>query len=179
MLISNETENKLNLLIQRFFQHNRTWDRFIGYATVEWSLDNFGKVFHHGLAHLYPLLADKVSDILLRYDVAPEYLETKSDVRTYDTLESFFKINLDEHKQTYELIKETINVASINGDLNVETDLKHLLRIFNHFMEQALLLEDKAKIYGVGQEAMFDAFANQFYILQNENDYLVGDKENY
>lgn len=179
MLISSETENKLNLLIQRFFQHNRTWDRFLGYATVEWSLDTFSGVFHHGLAHLYPLLADKVSDILLRYDVAPEYYETKSDTRTYDTLESFFKINLDEHKQTYELIKEAINTANINGDLNVETDLKHLLRIFNHFMEQALLLEDKATIYGDNQKAMFDAFSNQFYILKNEYDYLVNDKNEY
>ena len=173
MLISEETIEKINLLIQAMFNHNRTLDRFLGYADAEWSFVNFNKVFHKGYAHLMPLLADEFSDILLRYNIAPKYYETKKDVRTYTTMLDFFNTNLNEHIETYELIKDAINTATVNGDLNVEADLKSLLRQFNHFMEQAILLRDKAEIYK-DNLAMFDGFAEQFYVLEEEKEKLNG-----
>lgn len=85
----------------------------------------------------------------------------------------FFNVNLNEHIETYELIKSAIDTATINGDLNVESDLKRLLRIWNKFMSQAILLRDKAEIYK-DNLAMFDGFAEQFYILQDEYNLLNG-----
>lgn len=166
MLISTETEEKINLLIQAMFNHNRTWDRFLGIASVNFVLDNFSKIFHSGLAHIYPIIADKFSDILLRYNIAPKYYETRRDVRDYANILDFFEINLEEHEKTYDLIKDAINTAVVNGDLNVEADLKQILRIWNKFMEQAILLRDKAKIYK-DNIALFDGFAEQFYILKD------------
>lgn len=128
----------------------------------------------NGLAHIFLKLADKFSDILLRYNIAPKYYETRSDTRTYGTMLEFFETNLDEHTKAYEMIKDAINTATINGDLNAETDLKKLLRIWNHFMEQAIVLRDKAQVYGENNKAMFDGFADQFYVLQNEYDLLTG-----
>lgn len=177
MLISEETQEKLNLLIQRMFQHNRTWDNFLGFSNVEWAFNHFNEVFHPGLAHLYPLLADVVSDILLRYNIVPKYYTTERDTRTYGSMIEFFNTNINEHKETYELIKDGINTATVNGDLNVEADLKVLLREFNHFMEQSITLRDKAQIYGENQKAMFDAFADQFYVLEKENERLTGENE--
>jgi hypothetical protein len=175
MLISDETQEKLNLLIQRFFQHNRSWDNFLGYSNVEWAFNHFNEVFHHGLAHLYPLLADVVADIELRYNIVPKYYETKRDTRVYGSMLEFFNININEHTETYELIKSAIDTATVNGDLNVEADLKALLRRFNHFMEQAITLRDKAQIYGEDHKALFDGFADQFYVLQQEYDDLTDD----
>ena len=166
MLISTETEEKINLLIQAMFNHNRTWDRFLGVASVNFVLDNFVRIFHGGLAHKYPLFADEFSDILLRYNIAPKYYETKRDIRDYANMLDFFETNLKEHEETYNLIKEAINTAVVNGDLNVEADLKQLLRIWNKFMEQAILLRDKAEVYK-DNVALFDGFAEQFYILQD------------
>lgn len=177
MLISEETQEKLNLLIQRFFQHNRSWDNFLGYSNVEWAFNHFNEIFHHGLAHLYPLLADVVADIELRYNIVPKYFETKRDTRTYATMLEFFNININEHTETYELIKSAIDTAIVNGDLNVEADLKALLREFNHFIEQAITLRDKAQIYGENNKAMFDGFADQFYVLDAENKRLNGESE--
>lgn len=177
MLISEETQEKLNLLIQRMFTHNRTWDRFLGFADVEWALNNFNKIFHHGLAHLYPLLADLIADILLRYNIAPKYYQTPKDVREYASLLDFFNTNINEHVETYELLKDAINTATVNGDLNVEADLKRFLRIWNKFMEQSIVLRDKAQIYGEDNKAMFDGFADQFYTLEAENDLLNGNDE--
>lgn len=120
-----------------------------------------------------PLLADQFADILLRYNIAPKYYETKRDVREYNSMIDFFNVNLNEHIETYELIKSAIDTATINGDLNVESDLKRLLRIWNKFMSQAILLRDKAEIYK-DNLAMFDGFAEQFYILQDEYNLLNG-----
>lgn len=168
MLISDTTIENINLIIQAMFNHNRSWDRALGVLGVDFAFDNFVKVFHTGLAHLYPLVADNFSDILLRYNIAPKYYETKSDTRTYVTMLDFFQTNLEEHEATYELIKKSIKEALDNGDYNVEADLKHLLRMWNRFIAQAILLRDKAQVYGEDNKAMFDGFADQFYILQNE-----------
>lgn len=168
MFISQETQNKLNLLIQKMFQLNRTWDNFLGYSNVKWAFNNFNKIFHTGLAHLYPLLADKIADIELRYNIVPKYYETKKDVREYESMIDFFNININEHMEAYELIKSSIDTATVNGDLNVETDLKTFLRTFNHFMEQAILLKDKAEVFGEDNKALFDSYAEQFYVLEED-----------
>ena len=175
MLISDTTIENINLIIQAMFNHNRTLDRFLGYSDAEWAFTHFNSVYHQGYAHLMPLVADKFSDILLRYNIAPKYYETKSDTRTYNTMLDFFQTNLEEHEATYELIKKSIKEALDNGDYNVEADLKHLLRMWNKFMAQAILLRDKAQVYGENNKAMFDGFADQFYILQNEYKELTGE----
>ena len=125
-----------------------------------------------------PLLADQISDILLRYNIPQKYYKTKRDTREYGSMLEFFNVNLNEHIQTYELLKEAINTATVNGDLNVESDLKKILRMWNKFMSQAILLRDKAEVYK-DNLAMFDGFCDQFYILQEEYDFLTGktDKE--
>ena len=172
MLISEATEEKVNLLIQAMFNHNRSWDRFMAVAQVDWAMDNFTKVFHDGLAHIYLGLVDLLGDILLRYNIAPKYYETKRDTRTYSGMLDFFETNLNEHIETYELIKSAIQTAVDNGDFNVEADLKQFLRIWNKFMNQAILLRDKAQVYGEENKAMFDGFCEQFYILQDEYELL-------
>ena len=178
MLISDTTIENINLIIQAMFNHNRTLDRFLGYSDAEWAFTHFNSVYYQGYAHLMPLVADKFSDILLRYNIAPKYYETKSDTRTYTTMLDFFQTNLEEHEATYELIKKSIKEALDNGDYNVEADLKHLLRMWNKFMAQAILLRDKAQVYGENNKAMFDGFADQFYILQNEYKELTGEDYN-
>ena len=120
-----------------------------------------------------PLLADQISDVLLRYNIPPKYYETKRDTREYGSMLEFFNVNLNEHIQTYELLKEAINTATVNGYLNVESDLKKILRMWNKFMSQAILLRDKAEVYK-DNLAMFDGLCDQFYILQEEYDFLTG-----
>ena len=97
----------------------------------------------------------------------------KPSFEVLEMFADFFNVNLNEHIETYELIKSAIDTATINGDLNVESDLKRLLRIWNKFMSQAILLRDKAEIYK-DNLAMFDGFAEQFYILQDEYNLLNG-----
>ena len=44
-------------------------------------------------------------------------------------------------------------------------------------MSQAILLRDKAQVYGEDNKAMFDGFCEQFYILKEEYDLLNGIEE--
>lgn len=172
MFVSQNTINNVNELIKRFFQHNRTWDNFLGFANVEWALSNFSGVFHHGLAHLYPLLADVCSDMLLDFNIVPKYGTTEADFRTYEDIEDFFLANLEEHKATYELLCKTTKEATENGDLNIAKEVDGLLRMFNKFIAQAILLKDKAEAYGDNLWA-FDAYAQQFYILEDIKEELT------
>ena len=172
MFITDTTVNNVNELIKRFFQHNRTWDNFLGFSNVEWALHNFNGVFHHGLAHLYPLLADICSDMLLDFNVVPQYGTTDADLRKYDNIEDFFLANLEEHKLTYELLCKAIKEANNVNDINIAKELDHLLRIFNKFIAQSILLKDKAEVYGDNLWA-FDAYAQQFYILDEVKEELT------
>lgn len=164
MLVAENTINNVNELIKRFFQHNRTWDNFLGFGNVEWALHNFNNVFHNGLAHLYPLLADVCSDMLLEFNIAPKYGTTEADFREYNDPEDFFLVNVEEHKETYRLLVKTRKEALDSGDVNIAEEINKLIRMFNKFIEQALLLKDKAEVYGDNLWA-FDADAEKFYIL--------------
>lgn len=161
-------------LSQASFQLNRTWDNFLGYSNVMWAFSHFSSIYHHGLAHLYPLVADLFNDILLRYNEVPHYLETRADLRTYESMIEFFETNLAEHEEFYSMLSDAIDIADENGDKNVAKDLGHLQRMWNRFMEQAMLLRDKAQIYGEGNKWSFDAFSDQFYTLKDIADELTG-----
>ena len=174
MLLSQPTKDALYKLSQKFFQMNRTWDNLLGYAGVKWAFSKFSSVFHGGYAHLFPLLADRVNEILLRYNEVPRYLVTLEDTRTYDTMLDMFETNLDEHEEAYEMLKEAIDIADANGDKNAAKELDALLRIFNRFMETAILLRDKAQVYGEANRWAFDAFSDQFYVITDVYDELTG-----
>lgn len=167
MLINEETIEVLNKLIQKMFQHNRTLDNFLGFSNVAWSWSNFSTYFHKPYAHVFPLFADYVADIELRYNVVPKYYETLRDTRQFSSMEDFFSENLREHKETYDLIKNGISIATLNGDLNVETDLKYLLRLWNDMMAQAILLLDKSKSCGESNKFLFDSFSEQYYTIES------------
>ena len=55
-------------------------------AQVDWAMDSFVETFHGGLAHLYPLLADNIGDILLRYNISMNILK-KSIISLLSTIQ--------------------------------------------------------------------------------------------
>lgn len=162
--ISLATIEMLNRLVQRMFLHNRILDRGLSVLNVEFVMHNFESIYHSGMAHKYPLLADSISSILTDYNITTKYYDTPSDESGYTTPLDFFDKNLELHSSTYSLIKEAIDTSVENGDINVESELKNFMRTFNKYIAQSILLKDKAKSFG-NNYALFDAFAEQFYIL--------------
>lgn len=164
-MISNETIECLNELIQQGFILNRLWDRALSVLSVDFAMNKFAKIFHEGLAHRFPVdWSDYFSDILAQYNVKAAYYATPTDVSEYASPLEFFNKNLEYHTKTYELLKKSINVAVLNGDINVEKALNHFVLVFNHYMEQALLLKDKAVACG-GNWFFFDDMCDDFFLF--------------
>lgn len=167
MLISNETNKMLNLLIQQGFILNRIWDRGLSVLNVKFAMNNFEKIFHVGLAHKFPVdWSDTISEIQSKYNIVTEYLETYKDISDYNEPIDFFEKNLQAHQETYNIICDAIKIANVNGDFNVEAELKNFMIIFNQYMNQAILLKDKSQSFK-DDYAMFDSMADKFYLFGN------------
>lgn len=164
MLINEETKESLELVIQAMFQHNRMWDRALSDLNINWGMNKFEKVFHDGLAHKYPLLADNVSDILTENGLTTKYLETLEDNTSYVSPLEFFESNVASHEDTYRLIQNSIDIATKNRDYNVVAKMLTFLSKFNKYIDQACLLYDKSLICK-SDYLRFDSLSEDFYII--------------
>ena len=162
--ISEKTKQKIYELVTAQFQLNRYFDRAMSVLDTKFALNNFVSLAHPKLAHIYPLVADEYADILIRWNYPVVYDTTFRDATDYSNPMEFFDGQLERHLLIYELIRESIKVASGNDDYNVEADLKHLLRKWNRFVGQSYLLRDKAVSVN-GNWAMFDGFAEKYVNL--------------
>lgn len=165
MLISENTNRLLNLLVQKGFILNRLWDRGLSVLNIDFAMNNFEKIFHTGLAHKFPVeWSDRFSEIQSKYNIMTEYLETPTDISLYKTPLEFFEKNLVYHESVLQLLKDTIRVANESGDFNVSGELMDFMEDFNNYMNQAILLVDKAKLIG-NDYAKFDDMADKFYLF--------------
>lgn len=154
MLISKQTSDALDVLLGAFFDLNRTTDRMVSVMQNKFSMPKASSVIHHHIAHLYPLLADKCSEIKDRYNMTSVYPETHRDARDYENMKDMFETLLKENVNVYELIKLTYKVAEENGDFNVGADLIDIMRLFSEVVGQIYTLRDK----GVELVDKFDQF---------------------
>ena len=68
MLISQETSKALDLLYNKFFDLNSLFDNAVSYMLNVWCMPNASETIHINLAHTFPLMADKISEIKDNYD---------------------------------------------------------------------------------------------------------------
>lgn len=162
--ISTQTSESLDVLLGAFFDLNRTTDRMVSVMKNKFAMGNASDIIHHNIAHLYPLLGDKVSEIKDRYNEESVYPETHKDNRTYQNLKEMFDVLLKENLHLYELIKLTYKVAQENFDLNAMADLIELTRLFNGLMGQIYTLRDKGNEL-VDQFDKFDAHIHIYGIV--------------
>ena len=87
MMLSERTSEALDILVGQYFQLNRTFDRCVSWMEVKFAMPNAANIIHHKLAHLWPLMADSVSDFKHQWNITTYYPETHGDKREYDNLE--------------------------------------------------------------------------------------------
>lgn len=91
LLISEETNEMLDKLVQQGFILNRIWDRGLSVLNVKYAMNNFEKIFHEGFAHLFPIAwSDTISNIQSMYNVTTKYLPTPLDDSDYNSPREFF-----------------------------------------------------------------------------------------
>lgn len=144
MLISNETSEALDVLVGKMFDLNRSFDRAVSWMQNVFSMPQAADIIHHKLAHLFPLLADELTEIKDRYNITSVYPETHRDAREYSDLRVMFETLLKECSDGYEMIVKVEDIAVSNKDRNVMADLIDFMEDYNELMGQVITLRDKA-----------------------------------
>lgn len=145
MYLSDKTSEALDVLVGKFFDLNRSYDRAVSVMMNKWSMPQAADIIHHNLAHLWPLMADVVSGFKDEYNVLTYYPETHGDGRDYSNLFDMWETMLKETGDTYEMIKMTYDIAKENGDLNANAMLQRLTRLMTVVIGQVITLRDKAE----------------------------------
>ena len=145
MRLSDKTSQALDILVGQYFNLNRVFDRAVSWMEVEFAMPNAANIIHHKLAHLWPLMADKVSDFKHQWNVPTYYPETRGDGREYANLENMMDVMLRETLDVYDVIKQTYQIAKEEGDFNANAMLQRLMQDMNKVISQIILLDDKAK----------------------------------
>jgi hypothetical protein len=144
MLISEQTSKAIDEAVGMYFDLNRSFDRAVSYMTNVYAMPNAANIIHHKLAHLFPLLADKFTEIKDRYNLPSVYPQTHEDGRIYMNLKDMMDELLKECADGYQVIKMVNQVAEENGDFMVHADLIPLMEYHSVVMGQVITLDDKA-----------------------------------
>lgn len=168
MLISDKTNNQLNLIVQSMFGLNRVIDRIVSVMSVDFSCVQSSNLLHLQYAHKFPLLADFFSEIQDSYNIKTDYLETPRDNSNYNNLLEMFQKVLDKVLDANKLINDCIEICIEEGDYNVKSSLeKFLADIYIHYIKQSIILRDKAKLYK-DDVLRFDKDFPIFFIINDE-----------
>lgn len=144
MLLSEQTSKALDSLVGACFDSNRSFDRAVSILQNKFSMPQAANIIHHNIAHLWPLMADLISEFKDEYNVPTYYPETHGDGRDYTNLQDMMETMLKETLDIYEMVKMTYNIAKENGDLNACSFLMRFTRILTIVVGQVITLRDKA-----------------------------------
>lgn len=145
MMLSNKTSDALDVLVGACFDMNRTMDRMTSIMQNVWSMPQAADIFHHKLAHLWPLLADEVSGFKDQYNMTTVYPETHRDGREYKNLFDMMSVLLKEVEGVYEIVRQTYYIAKENRDFNANVMLQDFMRKLTTVISQIITLRDKAE----------------------------------
>ena len=164
MLVTQNTINAVTELIGECFKMNRHLDRLVSVLGVKFAYNQTANLVHHGIAHYYPALSDLIGEKCLeRYNIPVYYAATPEGGQDYSSvieiIKDLEKVNIDFQSMMMGCAK----IAFENNDIHVYADLLDVLKEFNMYVEQGILLTDKIDSYGNVQA--FDHDINKFWIL--------------
>lgn len=164
MLVTQNTINAVTELIGECFKMNRHLDRLVSVLGVKFAYNQTANLVHHGIAHYYPALSDKIGELTLeRYNIPVYYAATPEGGQDYSSVTEIIKdlekVNIDFQAMMMGCAK----IAFDNNDIHVYADLLDLLEDVNEIVEQVILLSDKIDIYG--DNPNFDAHVKDFWVL--------------
>ena len=165
MLISENTKKALFKISKKCFQMNRMWDRNVSVLSVDFAMVKASNILHLRFAHKFPLLADKVSEILDAFNEKVDYLVTDADVSNYSTIMELFQNALDEMMSLNSMVKEGIKLAEEADDLNVKVMLEQFMLSLTPYINQSIILRDKAKLYNTSV-ALYDHNIDSFFLIE-------------
>ena len=165
-LINDNVNNGLNNIVKMLFDGNRICDRAMSILSVKFAMNNTVKIIHPRLAHLYPLLADVVSDYQGDRNCLTVYGETPLDQTDYASPTDFFERILDYMTDLESLCYDVLNSAKEDSDMTTVVFLQSFIEILIPVTSQCLLFVDKCEAYN-GQWMLFDHQVEDFVTLKD------------
>lgn len=136
-MVSQETTQKLNELVERYFSMNGFSDN-LAYNFAHYDYRNIEKIYHAAWAHWFTNEVDSVTDMMLSLDARPVRLPVAGYDKDYKgNLVEMFDDNLRAAEEFREAIVQTLDVAELNDDVEVKLALEDFLMNFVPYRKQA------------------------------------------
>lgn len=163
-LISDQVNLKLNELVMKLFAGNRLCDRAMSQLDTKFAMNKTASLLHPKVAHLFPQLADVVSDYQSQRNNLTIYGATPFDATDYPTPLKFFEILLEFVVEVEALVSECCDVACLDNDFTTKVFLESFILKIVPLTQQCLLLVDKCELYGSDMMA-FDHRIEDWIVL--------------
>lgn len=162
-LIPDGLNSALDKIVAKCFEGNRIADRGMSILSVKFVMNKTEKILHERLAHLFPALADVVSEFQNSRNNLTVYGVTPRDSSDYDSPLAFFETMLGFMMELEGLIIEVIG-ESFSEDTPTFAFLSgFLVDKIVPVTAQCLLLVDKAEKYN--DWMLFDHNIEDFVVL--------------
>ena len=136
MRMSQETYSGLNHLVGRCFDANAVVDN-LAYCLDYHYYSEIAKVVHLRVAHLFPELADEITDKMLELSARPVRLDIHGYDTDYTSLGDIFGQLLKVSKALLEDVRKNISTSDLNGDDEVRIFLEEFLGKISLLVKQS------------------------------------------
>jgi len=162
-LISEQTNAKLDELVTMFFAGNRLADRGMSQLDVKFCMNKTASILHTKVAHLFPSLADVVSDYQASRNNKTIYGLTPRDETEYASPMEFFERLAEFMVEVESFIFECYETAKEDEDFMTKSFLESFILQMLPLTKQCLLLVDKCGLYD--DMMLFDHNIKSFIVL--------------
>lgn len=148
--LSQETENKLNIILGRLFQMNSFCDNIAYGLDCELKCQLASNVYHQKFAHAFPSdsFADKLSEVMVKTNLRPVRYGLKDNIKIYENIIEAFGENVKEMENLRELICKTIEDLDYDyNNKNIVMVLEEILLSAQDLLKQSYIWEEKAEEY--------------------------------
>lgn len=147
-LLRAEVKSSLEDIISKCFYNNRMFDRMVSLISVEFVMPITGSIIHNRLAHLYPRIADFISDYMAERNCTTIYGATPVGDQKYDKPLDCFNYMLELNLELENSVKKAIKISNDLGDYTTKVFLDKFLMGLVSVTNDILLIVDKATMYG-------------------------------
>lgn len=162
MKVSEATAEKMQLLLQKFFDANAVSDN-IAYWLGYHYYNNIEKAYHMKWAHAFPsdIFADGLSGFMLKSDIRPVRLGLADHTQDFNDLVEVFETNRQLAEELESSIKELIDTAEMSEDTEVKLFAEELSLTILNYLKQAKEWEYVAKTVSPAEMNIhFDLYTN-------------------
>jgi len=173
-LLSEPVNKKLDELLTACFAGNRLCDRAMSVLDVKFFMNKSVSILHPGIAHLFPMLGDVVSEFQSDRNQMSVYGLTPLDATDYNSPQDFFEKLLEFVEDLESLSYDVKQIALDENDHTTVAFIDDFIETITPLTKQCLLLVDKGNAYK-GDWMRFDHDIEDFFVLGN---FVDGEWEN-